>query len=798
MSMNKETKREATKSTVNVKSNIMPVAVLGIICLFVAALLAVVNMVAAPKIADRENQKSNAALLVVLPGAVGFEEIELTDSYPSEITKAYKANLGYVFETKVQGKESMTVMCGVDNDGKLVKLEVISEAETPDYKKLVFPLVTGDNGKYNGVSSDNLEPELVSGATLTSKGIYSAVKTSLDAYIVANGGTVEKEEEPADPKAQYAKSEDEIKALAMELVDGATGFSAVTLDGDYENLIAVYKEDGGNGYVAYVMVISSHYGTVESEALIHIQNNGKIKNINKLVWKTSDAGWGFVPPADDVVDAFYDRLPNNDSDSIGDVELITGATSTSTGVVNSFKEALSAVDKLIAKDMPTPESDVLELAKSFVGEGADIENVTPEGTEYVRRVYRDKVSGDYFAYVVVISSHYGTVETESLIHIKGGRVEPIEKMTWKTSDAGWGFVPPAQDIVDAFYDRLLGSDASSIGGVELITGATSTSSGVMNSFKEALATVNKIIAEDMPTPEEDIIARIMAFVGSDAVLENVTPSGVEHVRRIYRNKTSGGYIAYVTTPGQYVPIANEALVYIDGNGDIIKVDHFGWIVGNNISNEGFADRFDGKDLWSVGDVELITQATYTSSDLRAAVENALLAVAKMTVRTEDKLLELADKIVPNSKGFEPVDIADGAPDALRRLYRETSGRGYVAYIVTTGWGGSIATESIVYFNTERTVVDVDILIWNVGHGVGYGDFDKNLIGANPDTIEEVELITECTGTSGDLRAAIAEVMSYVPSEFPIARVVGIAMIVLAAVISISITVVIKCKRRKNG
>jgi hypothetical protein len=81
---------------------------------------------------------------------------------------------------------------------------------------------------------------------------------------------------------------------------------------------------------------------------------------------------------------------------------------------------------------------------------------------------------------------------------------------------------------------------------------------------------------------------------------------------------------------------------------------------------------------------------------------------------------------------------------------------------------------------------------------GYGDLDERLIGTDPDTIEQVELITGCTGTSGDLRTAIASAMPYVPEEFPIARVVGIAVLVLAAVISVSLTVVIKCKRRKNG
>ena len=213
------------------KKNILPVVVLSVICIVVAALLAVVNSVTEPIITEREEAKANAALLVVLPGAKNFEELELSDAYPAEVKKAHKADLGFVFEVVTKGKDFITVMCGVDNDGKIVKLDVIKEAETPGYKELALPFVTGDNGAYNGVDAENLEVELFTGATMTSNGIYKAVKAALDAYTVAKGGAVA--EEPTNP---LARPESEILTLAAELVDGATGFTKAELDGEYKKL----------------------------------------------------------------------------------------------------------------------------------------------------------------------------------------------------------------------------------------------------------------------------------------------------------------------------------------------------------------------------------------------------------------------------------------------------------------------------------------------------------------------------------------------------------------------------------
>ena len=54
------------------KKNIMPIAVLTVICLVVAVLLAAVNYFTAPVIEDNAEKKVNASLYAVLEDADGF------------------------------------------------------------------------------------------------------------------------------------------------------------------------------------------------------------------------------------------------------------------------------------------------------------------------------------------------------------------------------------------------------------------------------------------------------------------------------------------------------------------------------------------------------------------------------------------------------------------------------------------------------------------------------------------------------------------------------------------------------
>ena len=795
------------------KKAIMPIVVLVAICVIVAAILGAVNMLTAPKISEREEAKANAALLVVLPGAKNFEILDTEgNGYPKEVNKAYKADKGYVFEVSVKGKEAMTVMCGVDNDGKFVALDVVTESETPDYKNKVFPLVTGENGKYKDKTADTLEPEIVSGATLTSNGIYNAVKVSLDAYTVACGGELL----PSGPDPELQRPESELLTLMSSLVTDSTGFTKVELEGERENLAAVYKENGGKGYVAYVLVISESYGTVESEALIHIANNGKISAINRLVWKTSDAMYGYVPPSADAVDAFYEALKKQSSATIDSVELVTNATNTSGNVVASFKEALEAVDALIIKDMPTPEAEVLTLADTLVGGGADFVDVTEGDNEYVRRIYKDKNGKGYVAYVVVISSNYGTVETETLVHVgNNGKIKAINRLVWKTSDLietpYYSFYPPSQDEVDAFYARLNGASSSTIDAVEHITGATTTSGGLKNSLKEALKVVDGLIKKDMPTPEAEVLTLADTLVGGGADFVDVTESGNEYVRRIYKDKNGKGYVAYVVViSANYGTVESEALIHIGNDAKIKAINRLVWKTSDLIETpyysfyppsqdevDAFYARLNGASLSTIDAVEHISGATTTSGGVKNSFKEALTVadglIKKDMPTTETKVLELAAALVGNNPDFE--DVTPDGTEFVRRIYRDKNGEGFVAYVVViSSYYGTTESEALIHIGTNGKILGINKMTWKTSEaGWGYvpptteevDAFYGRLVGQDSATIGKVALVTNATNTSTGVQKSVTEALKTVDGLIPLykeantfARVVGIALTVL--------------------
>ena len=160
----------------------MPVVVLGLICLIVAAALGVVNHFTSQEIEKQMLIKANAGKIEVLPGldiTTMVETVPEEGKYPSEVKKISKFDVGYVIETEVKGNAAgMVVLVGIDNDGKITGVKVLANAETPSFWSSVSSVVTGKDGKYNGQTPDTLAPEIVSGATNSSNGVYSAVKAT--------------------------------------------------------------------------------------------------------------------------------------------------------------------------------------------------------------------------------------------------------------------------------------------------------------------------------------------------------------------------------------------------------------------------------------------------------------------------------------------------------------------------------------------------------------------------------------------------------------------------------------------
>ena len=157
--------------------NFKSFAALVLICITVAVLMGTVNYFTSPIIEKNEKEKITNSLLFVMPDGEGFEEVEFS-SLPASVKQVYKEkNGGYVFKLVTSGYSSgLTVMCGVNADGKVTGAECISSGETLGKEKTYGSV-------FNGCDSESVSSiDTVSGATLTTKAYKNAVADALAAF----------------------------------------------------------------------------------------------------------------------------------------------------------------------------------------------------------------------------------------------------------------------------------------------------------------------------------------------------------------------------------------------------------------------------------------------------------------------------------------------------------------------------------------------------------------------------------------------------------------------------------------
>ena len=161
---------------------------LFVIAAVVAAALAGVNSVTKPVIDQLNDEKTQEAIAAVLPG--GFDE-ELTnfDSQGGLVSKVYKGANGYALEVLPSGFDNtITMMVGVDNEGKVLGISVVSHTETAGLGAVAAESTSKGEafrGQFVGmsgsvaVSKDGGAIDSITGATITSRAICAGVNAAL-------------------------------------------------------------------------------------------------------------------------------------------------------------------------------------------------------------------------------------------------------------------------------------------------------------------------------------------------------------------------------------------------------------------------------------------------------------------------------------------------------------------------------------------------------------------------------------------------------------------------------------------
>ena len=162
---------------------------LFLIAAVVAALLAGVNAVTAPVIAELNAAATQEAISAVLPG--GFDS-EITDYADATgiVSKVYQGANGYAVEVGPGGFDNtITMVVGIDNEGKVVGISVVSHTETKGLGEVAAASTpkgiefrdqfVGQSGTV-AVTKDNGTIDAITGATITSRAICVGVNAALD------------------------------------------------------------------------------------------------------------------------------------------------------------------------------------------------------------------------------------------------------------------------------------------------------------------------------------------------------------------------------------------------------------------------------------------------------------------------------------------------------------------------------------------------------------------------------------------------------------------------------------------
>ena len=162
----------------------------------VAAALAGVNSVTAPIIADLNEARTQEAIEQVLPG--GGEEIDVPAmDVGAPIGKVYRGENGYAVEVLPSGfNGTVTMMVGVDFEGKVLGISIVNHSETAGLGAVAASATSkgeqfrdqfiGTSGTVGTAKRGTGTLDALTGATITSEAVCTGVNAAL--ACVANLG----------------------------------------------------------------------------------------------------------------------------------------------------------------------------------------------------------------------------------------------------------------------------------------------------------------------------------------------------------------------------------------------------------------------------------------------------------------------------------------------------------------------------------------------------------------------------------------------------------------------------------
>ena len=169
------------------KDFIQPILVLTLISLFISGLLAFGNSVTAPIIVTAAAERAENARKEIIPEADEFVLIE-AEGLPKSVTEAYGTTngTGYIFMITSPGGYGgdITLICGIDPDGKIIGTSVLDHKETQGLGTVVL----NNAGVYEGLDKTLAAAvDATSGATITSRAHKNGIMDAFEAFDIIRG-----------------------------------------------------------------------------------------------------------------------------------------------------------------------------------------------------------------------------------------------------------------------------------------------------------------------------------------------------------------------------------------------------------------------------------------------------------------------------------------------------------------------------------------------------------------------------------------------------------------------------------
>ena len=159
---------------------------LFVITAITSLLLGLVNGITIDEITRRNKEKTELAMIEVMPGTDDFVKVEKT-FLNSLVTAAYESSKGYVFQVSPSGfGGAIDMVVGVSLDGAITGVSIVKMVETSG---LGANAAAEDfRAQYQGATSqvqvtkDGGTIDALTGATVTSRAVTDGVNAAIDAF----------------------------------------------------------------------------------------------------------------------------------------------------------------------------------------------------------------------------------------------------------------------------------------------------------------------------------------------------------------------------------------------------------------------------------------------------------------------------------------------------------------------------------------------------------------------------------------------------------------------------------------